>query len=123
MGSGVKEFGYRLWDPEAKKVVRSRDVIFCEDQTIEDFGKIDNLQDYMKDLVNLGPNAPPVIHDNGGDVQEEQQEVFGENHHLEKDVEQEEEQSQELPQVPLPEPQVRRSSREPQPSTKYSPNE
>jgi hypothetical protein len=30
-------FGYRLWDPEEKKIIRSRDVIFFEDQTIEDF--------------------------------------------------------------------------------------
>ena len=30
------EFGYRLWDPINKKVVRSRDVVFFEDQTIED---------------------------------------------------------------------------------------
>ena len=37
---GVEEFGYRLRDPEAKKVVRSRDVIFYENQTIEDFWKL-----------------------------------------------------------------------------------
>ena len=30
------EFGYRLWDPINKKVVRSRDVVFFKDQTIED---------------------------------------------------------------------------------------
>ena len=71
----------------------------------------------------MGSNAPPVIHNNGGDVQEEQHKVLGENPHLEEDVEQEKEQSQELPQVPPLESQVRRSSRKPQPSIKYSPNE
>ena len=30
-------FGYRSWDPEEKKIIRSRDVIFFEDQTIKDF--------------------------------------------------------------------------------------
>ena len=62
-GYGVEEFSYRLWDSEVKKVNRNRDVIFCKDQIIKFFGKIDNLQDYMKDLVNLGPNAHPIIHD------------------------------------------------------------
>jgi hypothetical protein len=36
LGSPKDEFGYRLWDPINKKVVRSRDVVFFEDQTIED---------------------------------------------------------------------------------------
>ena len=37
LGSEDDEFGYRLWDPKEKKIVRSKDVIFFEDQTIEDF--------------------------------------------------------------------------------------
>ena len=35
LGQGRDEFGYRLWDPAVRKIVRSRDVIFFEDQTIE----------------------------------------------------------------------------------------
>ena len=31
-----EEFGYKLWDPATKKIIRSRDVVFFEDQTIED---------------------------------------------------------------------------------------
>ena len=34
LGSEDDEFGYRLGDPKEKKIVRSRDVIFFEDQTI-----------------------------------------------------------------------------------------
>jgi len=34
------EFGYRLWDPINKKIVRSRDVVFFEDQTIKHSQKI-----------------------------------------------------------------------------------
>ena len=34
VGYGNEEFGYRLWDPVKKKIFRSRDVIFYEDQTI-----------------------------------------------------------------------------------------
>ena len=33
VGYGDKEFGYRLWDSEKKKVVRSRDVVFHENET------------------------------------------------------------------------------------------
>ena len=33
---GEDEFGYRFYDPVEKKLVRSRDVQFMEDQTIED---------------------------------------------------------------------------------------
>ncbi|MCI61994.1 retrotransposon-like protein, partial [Trifolium medium] len=39
MGYGNEQFGYRLWDPVDKKIIRSLDVIFLEDQTIEDFDK------------------------------------------------------------------------------------
>jgi hypothetical protein len=37
LGSKDDGFGYRLWDPKEKKIIRNRDVIFFEDQTIEDF--------------------------------------------------------------------------------------
>jgi hypothetical protein len=40
MGYGHKKFGYKLWDPVDKKIIRSRDVIFLEDQTIEDLTKL-----------------------------------------------------------------------------------
>lgn len=36
---GDDEFGYKLWDPKNRKLIRSRDVVFREDQTLEDFGK------------------------------------------------------------------------------------
>ena len=35
IGYGDEEFGYRLWDPEKQKIVRSRDVMFHEHETIE----------------------------------------------------------------------------------------
>ena len=37
IGYGQEDFGYRLWDPMNKKIIKSRDVIFLEDQTIENF--------------------------------------------------------------------------------------
>lgn len=39
LGYDLDEFGYKLFDPIEKKVVRSRDVVFVEDQTIEDIVK------------------------------------------------------------------------------------
>ena len=39
LGYGLDEFEYKLFNPIAKKVVRSCDVVFVEDQTIEDIVK------------------------------------------------------------------------------------
>ena len=36
---GDDKFGYKLWNPKNIKLIRSKDVVFREDQTIEDFGK------------------------------------------------------------------------------------
>ena len=36
---GDEEFGYRLWDSEKQKTVTSRDVVFHEQETIEDMEK------------------------------------------------------------------------------------
>jgi len=36
LGYGHEEFGYRFWDPITKKIIQRRDVVFFEDQTIED---------------------------------------------------------------------------------------
>ncbi|GKG14309.1 retrovirus-related pol polyprotein from transposon TNT 1-94, partial [Tanacetum coccineum] len=39
LGYGQYELGYRLYDPVKKKLVRSRDVEFDEDQTLKDVEK------------------------------------------------------------------------------------
>ena len=44
IGYGLDEFGYRLYDPIEKKLVRSRDIIFMENQTIEDIDKAEKLE-------------------------------------------------------------------------------
>ncbi|PKI37236.1 hypothetical protein CRG98_042388 [Punica granatum] len=41
LGYAHEEFGYRFWDPDNKKIIRSRDVVFFEDQTIEDLQKLE----------------------------------------------------------------------------------
>ena len=38
-GYGNEELDYKFWDPEMRKVIRSKDVIFHEDQTMKDSNK------------------------------------------------------------------------------------
>ncbi|RDY06218.1 hypothetical protein CR513_09841, partial [Mucuna pruriens] len=40
IGYSHDEYGYRMYDPVEKKLARSRDVQFMEDQTIEDIDKV-----------------------------------------------------------------------------------
>ena len=40
---GQDGFGYRLHDPVEKRLARSRDFIFVEDQTIEDIDKAEKM--------------------------------------------------------------------------------
>ena len=68
---GSDEFGYRLWDPKNKKVVRSRDVIFCEEKTLTDFDKVEEPQnvDFIPDPISIPSPLPQISNDE--DVQEE----------------------------------------------------
>ena len=64
VGYAHEEFGYRLWDPIDKKIIRSRDVIFLEDQTIEDFDKSKKFK--VSNEVFVDPISPPAVHDDEG---------------------------------------------------------
>jgi len=55
---GHDEFGYRFYDSVEKKLVRSRDVIFVEDQTIEDIGKTKKSE---------SPSTNDVVDTDGGE--------------------------------------------------------
>ena len=50
---GQDEFGYRLFDPVEKKLVRSRDVVFVENQTIQDIENGNSVSDDNNGLVDL----------------------------------------------------------------------
>ena len=66
---GRDEFGYRLWDPVDKKVIRSRDVVFLKNQTIEDFGKGDQPEPKTSDLIDMEQASSSSVDDeNGGEV-------------------------------------------------------
>jgi hypothetical protein len=57
IGYGHDEFGYRLYDPLWKKLIRSCDVVFMEDQTIEDIVKVE--RDTPNKDISLS-NVSPV---------------------------------------------------------------
>ncbi|PKI79037.1 hypothetical protein CRG98_000580 [Punica granatum] len=42
LGYAYEEFRYKFWDPDSMKIIRSRDVMFFEDPTIEDLQKLEN---------------------------------------------------------------------------------
>ncbi|KAJ4721123.1 Retrovirus-related Pol polyprotein from transposon TNT 1-94 [Melia azedarach] len=59
LGYGQDEFGYRFYDPVQKKLVRSRDAIFIEDQTIQDIEKLkEEMPQYSDTLIDLDPVPP-----------------------------------------------------------------
>ena len=59
MGYGQNEFGYRLYDPVNKKLIRSRDIVFMEDQIITNIGKMEKVEfgnnDKLIDLEMISP--------------------------------------------------------------------
>lgn len=56
IGYGQDEFGYRFYDPAEKKLVRTCDVVFFEDQIIEDFNKAEKVYSQSSEsLVNVDP--------------------------------------------------------------------
>ena len=56
IGYGDEEFCYRLWDSEKQKIVRSRDVVFHEHETIEDMEKnVSGAKLTYRGVANLTP--------------------------------------------------------------------
>ena len=56
-----EEFGYRFQDPVDKKVIRSKDVIFLDNQTIVDFEKSEKPKSSSEELVDSGIVRPPMV--------------------------------------------------------------
>lgn len=131
IGYGDEEFGYRLWDPKEKKIIRSRDVVFHESQTIDDIEKPTISQ--KKNVADQMPEATtePFMR-NGATVPEDIPEV--EDNEESDDAEQGEPQPH-LSDVPGPPqgqddggsaqiiPEVRRSERGRIPSSRYPESE
>ena len=98
------EFGYRLWDPINKRVIRSREVVFFEDQTIED------IKNSERPRLRTSKNIEPTLVRHEDNNTQENSEA--EDHEIHDEPVQEEPQSS-TPIAPEP----RRSSRDRRPST------
>ena len=60
-------FGYRIYDPIEKKLVRSRDIIFMENQTIEDIDKAKKVESSSFDgIVHHDDVSHTSVHDDFG---------------------------------------------------------
>jgi hypothetical protein len=126
LSSPSNEFGYKLWDPIKKKTVRSRDVVFIKDETIQDNGKLEKPKATTSQAV-LDPVNPPLMHDDhGGDDEDAEdsddatdQGSTSQGHDQpSSDNEDEGDDNPHTPSVQQP----RRSGRDPVSSTKYPPH-
>ena len=54
---GDAEFGYKLWDPKEKKMIRSQDVVFYENENLADFEKIEKPKAIVEGVPDLIPTS------------------------------------------------------------------
>ncbi|GJT26561.1 putative RNA-directed DNA polymerase, partial [Tanacetum coccineum] len=126
LGYGQDEFGYRLYDSAQKRLVRSQDVVFEEDQTLKDVENVERetIPQHNDDLIDLDP-VPPKHFDSqfGDDIQNDEEQGADdvdaqEQPNLDEDVH---------PELPVPDMPpflpLRRSTRDHHPSTRYSAHE
>ncbi|GKV31082.1 hypothetical protein SLEP1_g39821 [Rubroshorea leprosula] len=122
VGYGDEEFGYRLWDPEKKKTVRSRDVVFHEHEKINDLKEdkaTGSSGEGVEDLTLAKTPSRKIT--NEEEVQAPEDET--EEPTIEEDEASVDGGNDEQGEQPLPqeeEPQLRRSTREHKPSARYS---
>ena len=71
LGYGHEEFGYRLWDPMSRKIVRRKDVVFLEDQLVDDGDKVNKASSSTEIPIRIDTVIPPTMHANHkGELQE-----------------------------------------------------
>ena len=75
VGYGDAEFCYKLWDPKKKKIIRSRDVFFHENENIKDFEKFEKSKSTVEDVSDLTPTSSSS--DIATDIEEVQVENYG----------------------------------------------
>ena len=101
LGYGHEEFGYRLWDPLSRKIVRSRDVVFLKDQLLDDGDKVEKASSFTEIVIRIDPMVPPTVHANHrGELQEGDGVTENEDDPVVDDVEPIEQVDGELPLPP-----------------------
>ncbi|CAL1392755.1 unnamed protein product [Linum trigynum] len=84
IGYGQNEFGYRFFDPIQKKLIRSRDVVFIENETIEDVvarKEVPSTDASQPNLELVPPTPAPT--EVGEEVQHDQPEIVEPDAHVE----------------------------------------
>ena len=51
----------------SRKIVRSRDVVFLEDQLVDDGDKVEKSSSSAEILIRIDPTVPPTVHVNHGE--------------------------------------------------------
>ncbi|KAL6350377.1 hypothetical protein AAG906_004328 [Vitis piasezkii] len=93
-----------LWDLVNKKLIRSRDVVFLENQLLDDIDKVEKPKSFVNIPISVDPVSPPInVNDEACAID---------------DVEPIEQVEQASPSPPI-EISLRRSTKERQPSTRY----
>ena len=129
VGYGDAEFGYKLWDPKEKKMIRSRDVVFHENENLADFEKTEKPKAIVEGVLDITPTSSSLY--NATNREEVQDENYGDEP-IEFDADKPAgvdgddvidtdgvEQGEQLPSLEMVESQVRRSTGERHPSTRY----
>jgi len=127
------EFGYKLWDPEKKKMIRSRDVVFYENKNLANLEKTKKTKDAIVGVPDLTPAYSSSNHvttreevqdENLGDepIAVDGDETARVDCNDAQDIEDVEQGEHPIPPE-MEEPQVRRSTREHRPLTKYPSSE
>jgi hypothetical protein len=72
---GDAKFGYKLWDLKKKKMIRSQDEVFHENENIKDFEKSEKSKSTVEGVSNLTPISSSL--DIATDIEEMQVENYG----------------------------------------------
>uniref|UniRef100_A0A2N9FNK6 Integrase catalytic domain-containing protein n=1 Tax=Fagus sylvatica TaxID=28930 RepID=A0A2N9FNK6_FAGSY len=75
VGYGDAEFGYKLWDPKKKKMIKSRDVVFHKNENITNFEKFEKSKSTVEGVSDLTPTSSSS--DIATDIEEVQVENYG----------------------------------------------
>uniref|UniRef100_A0A2N9H483 Integrase catalytic domain-containing protein n=1 Tax=Fagus sylvatica TaxID=28930 RepID=A0A2N9H483_FAGSY len=75
VGYGDAEFGYKLWDPKKKKMIKSRDVVFHRNENITNFEKFEKSKSTVEGVSDLTPTSSSS--DIATDIEEVQVENYG----------------------------------------------
>ncbi|KAJ4721959.1 Retrovirus-related Pol polyprotein from transposon TNT 1-94 [Melia azedarach] len=119
LGYGQDEFGYRLYDPVNKKIIRSRDVVFMEDQTKADF-QIEKVTEPLSSSVSVDLDiVPPALREDPhvDDIQDDQPDAVDIDNPIQEEGT--EDADMEQPADETPTISLRRSTRVRQPSSRY----